>query len=146
MKTKLCILFASIAAAVCVLAADDPFERIGVIEVGGGLMWGPSESTNVVGYEIYAAETNSTNFALVGTSTNWVWRGDLTKALHGDRIVHIRAVAANGARSEPGDAGIVTFHAGIPAPPGRMQIYRVVMAAATNDVPPMPALPARGAN
>lgn len=110
------------------------FQIDGTIEVGSWLEWVASPSTNVIEYNVYAARTNETNFALVAKVTNTAWQGSNTLALSGVRTVYVTAISQD-AESDPSNKKIVMFNAGRPLPPGDMFLKTALKALATNALP-----------
>lgn len=114
-----------------VLWAGEPM-RLGRLTADKALFWDASEGAT--SYNVYLAETNTTNFAKVATVTEAKWRGDATKDWNGEKLVYVTAENSKG-ESDPSDIVIVPFAAGVPLPPSRIQIYAVITAAATNALP-----------
>lgn len=128
MKTLLAILF------LCVSVQAQGIRSLGTITTTNSVGWdGVADK-----FHIYLAETNSTNFARVATVTNLNrWPGDSTKDINGPKLLYIEGENAKGV-GDPSEIVLVTFRAGVPLPPTNIQLYSVVMAAATNALPPMP--------
>lgn len=134
MKRLLIIGAAVLVALVVLKARAQSLTKLGTLTVSNALGW--NVVTNATGYKVYVSGTNVFE---VGTNR---WPGDASRQLGGVRAVYVTATNGFG-ESEPSVTNLVTFRAGVPLAPVNMQIYTVVLAAATNALaPPPPALPA----
>jgi hypothetical protein len=130
-----CILTIALMAS---LLAADPFRNLGSITGTNALVWDANSETNIVGYNVFLAETNQTNFAKVATLTTNRWTGDATRNWFGPKIVYVTAFNSRGEESDPSENVLLTFRAGVPVPPNNIQLYSLITAAATSALPPFP--------
>lgn len=129
MKNKITALLLLLVPA-ALIAAE--IKDLGKLTVESALVWDPSEKAEF--YNIYVQGGTNIAFRQIATVATNRWAGSKTEPLNG--WMNVRVTAVNGyGESDPSETVRVEFRAGVPLPPSRLQIYRLVQLSATNDLP-----------
>jgi hypothetical protein len=130
--------------------------NLGTITINNGIGWDHAilqTNETFVGYKIYVGPTNGGigGLKVLGEVNENRWPGTSAK-LDGPHLLALKTVARVGVTNTTtmtltnilkesesfSELVIVTFKAGVPLPPSNIQIYSIVTAAATNNLPPLP--------
>jgi hypothetical protein len=152
MKRLLPLAFALVAIA----SVSAQITNLGTITIHNGIQWDSAvlrTNETLAGYRVYVGPTNGglAGLKVLGEVGENRWPG-ASAQLNGPHLVALKTMArvsftnaatmtlTNALREsdEFSELVILTFRAGVPLPPSNLQIYSVVIAAATNALPPLP--------
>lgn len=127
-------------------------ENIGTLSVTNSLGWDDPNTnrTDIAGYNLFIlrrqiTKTNNT------VTTNYVQEGQvfaptnrisgplvMTNNLSGWKFIYLTAVTTNEVESDPSITNMVMFRNNVPLAPRNIQLFQVVTAIATNQLPVIP--------
>lgn len=128
-----CFKLLAVVFLACV-SVHAQLRELGSLTLTNSIGWDPVTNASI--YRVWVGETNLTGFAQVATVTTNRYFGHAASTLNGWKAVFVTAVNVNG-ESSSSERVLVRFAAGIPQPPRNLQFYSVLIAAATNGLPPI---------